>query len=428
MSGTRQYLWDPWRTAAVEPKRLAVAADEETCTFAELVDRSDRLAAGVRALGLNDGSVISTDIPTGPRFFALALAAIRYGYGLVPLSRDDVSRSELGVSPLSDIQAGVHITDRPSEQMAPAGGRHVLTDDAVVAAGRGSRPPGSGVRAGYLSFATRGRTGSPHVVVRSRPRRSYKGVAVADNYGAGLSRGPFVMADPTYHMGTLGPALYALQAGSAVVVQREWSAQRFAELVDGHTADSAMLSPDRLLDAVVAGAVPWHRLRVLFHTGEPCPPALKRAAIGLFGPVLHEYYGTSKGPMTEIGTAAWLERPGSVGRPLPGIRIDIRKGDRPLGVGQTGEVCVLMRAADRDDADVLRTGDAGYLDADGFLYLVGRAGSPAEPARTRLEHEIRLLPDVGGVVVIGIPPEACFVDAAGPAGAASVSASPAVGT
>ncbi|MBO1413667.1 AMP-binding protein, partial [Streptomyces sp. FH025] len=105
----RSYLWDPWATARTTPDRTAVVADEETCTFAELTTRADALAGALRARGVADGAILSTDIPTGPRFFALVLAALRHGYGLFPIAPQLLAQPT-GPSLLTDVSGALHIT------------------------------------------------------------------------------------------------------------------------------------------------------------------------------------------------------------------------------------------------------------------------------------------------------------------------------
>ncbi|MEV4613517.1 fatty acid--CoA ligase family protein [Kitasatospora sp. NPDC049258] len=321
--------------------------------------------------------------------------ALRYGYGLFPVA-PWLLEETTGRALLTGLAVTAHIG---------AGGTPPLpcsttTDDELVRTG--GRAPEPAARAGYLTFATSGTTGAPQAVVRARPPRPYRGVAVTGRDAAGIGHGPHLMANPTFHLGTLGPALHALQAGSTVVVQQDWSAEAFAELADEHRADSTFLSPDLLLDAVEAQHAPRRPFRIVFHGGAACPPAVKRAAIDLFGPVLHEYYGTSKSVITEIGTADWLRNPGSVGRPLPGVRIEIRDRDRPVPTGQIGEICVRLRSVDQDvpGEAPLRTGDIGYVDAAGFLSVIGRADSPELVGPARLEHAIRLLPGVADVAVV----------------------------
>ncbi|MER5807545.1 fatty acid--CoA ligase family protein [Streptomyces sp. NPDC002033] len=413
----RPHLWDPWATARTAPDRTAVVADDETYTFAELTGRADALADALRARGVPDGAVLSTDLPTGPRFFALVLAALRHGYGLFPIA-PQLTALPGGPSLLTDADVVLHVTSGTPAAAGPALPCPVIGDGellagAASAAGAPAVPPAAAPpAAGHLVFATSGTTGLPQAVVRTRPARPYKGVAVAARYEAGLDRGPHLMANPTYHLGTLGPALYALQAGSAVVVQRTWSPAAFAELADRYAADSVMLSPDRLTALVTAGRAPRRPFRVVFHGGAACPPGLKRAAIELFGPVLHEYYGTSKSVLTEITTAEWLRKPGSVGRPLPGIRVDVTRDGRTLPPGETGEIGIRLRAADRgpSEAPVHATGDVGFLDADGYLFVIGRAGTPQELRTARLEHDVRLLPGVTDAVVLGTEAPSCYVE------------------
>ncbi|MFI6020438.1 class I adenylate-forming enzyme family protein [Streptomyces sp. NPDC051287] len=408
----KPYLWDPWATARTHPDRVAVTADGERSTYGELTARADALARGLRAHGIPDGAVVSTDIPTGPAFFALALAALRHGFGLFPIDRDLLA-IPMGPALLASVSTAVHISARPRTG-GPGLPCPVVTDTQLTDRTDGPAAPAAPPAAGRLVFATSGTTGLPQAVARTRPRRPYRGVAVVERYGAGVGRGPHLMANPTYHLGTLGPALYALQAGSTVVVQRTWSCDAFTDLADRHRADSAMLSPDRLTDLVEAGAAPRHPFRVVFHGGAACPPGVKRAAVGLFGPVLHEYYGTSHGVITEITTPEWLARPGSVGRPLPGIRVEITRDGRPVPAGETGDIGIRLRAADRDPSDtgVLRTGDVGHLDDDGYLFVLGRAESPREIRMARLEHDIRLLPGVTDAAALDGADDrpVCFVE------------------
>ncbi|MFF4325521.1 class I adenylate-forming enzyme family protein [Streptomyces sp. NPDC001591] len=407
----RPHLWDPWATARTAPRRTAVVAGDESCSFAELTGRADALAGALRARGLPDGAVLSTDIPTGPRFFALVLAALRHGYGLFPVAPELLALPG-GPALLTDAGAALHVTAGPLPADRPALPCPAVGDEELMSA-PGAPAPAVPRAAGHLVFATSGTTGLPQAVVRTRPARPYKGVAVIERYAAGPDRGPHLMANPTYHLGTLGPALYALQAGSAVVVQRTWSQAGFAELADRYAADSVMLSPDRLTSLVGAGRAPERAFRVVFHGGAACPPGVKRAAIELFGPVLHEYYGTSRSVLTEITTPEWLERPGSVGRPLPGIGVEVTHEGRALPPGEAGEIGIRLRAADRGaaEAPVHATGDVGFLDADGYLFVIGRAGTPQELRAARLEHEVRLLPGVTDAVVLpGSASPVCFVE------------------
>jgi long-chain acyl-CoA synthetase len=393
----RPYVWNPWLTARRAPDRPAVLAGDAVTTFADLTRSADRVGVGLRALGVAPGAVVSTTIPTGPDLFALALACLRYGFGLFPVSSAALGRAGgsglIGaagsVRHVGPHHASVSAVTTPLDEVMAAG----LDPAGLAAAARDGEP------AGFLVFNTSGTTGRPTVAAPARPRQPYRGVAVVERYGAGPDHGPHVMTNPAFHLGTLGPALYALQAGSGVVVLPDrWSAAGFAEAVDRHRADSAFLSPDRLADLVATGHRPRHRLVVAFHGGAPCPPPLKRAAMALLGPVLHEYYGTSEGVVSEIGAAEWLARPGSVGRPLPGLSVRIEAGGRVLPAGEPGEIVVTGRGRGR-----VCTGDLGRLDPDGYLYVLGRIATDGSTRPAEVEHAVRQLPGVVEAVVRSTP-------------------------
>jgi long-chain acyl-CoA synthetase len=413
----RPYVWNPWLTAEIEPDRVAVVRGGSACSFAELVRWADAIRGGLIGREVPDGSVISTDVPTGPAFFALALAALRGGYALFPVD-PELFDSTAGARLLSSMGAVLHVAEAGSDTLqlpCPAVELAELTELAEPAelADGATANAVDGARAGYLTYATSGTTGEPQAVARARPPRSYRGVAVEERYAAGREFGPHVMANSAYHLGTLGPALYALQAGSGIVVMDSWSPDTFAETVDRYAADSAMLSPDLLTDLTEHGRAPKHPLRAVFHAGEACPPTVKESAITLLGPVLHEYYGTSRSILTEITTPEWMRHRGSVGRPRPGIGIQIRAREGgAVAPGQVGEICAVLRSADglSGDAELLRTGDLGFLDDDGYLYITGRAEDGGSEASVRLEYEIRLLPGVTDVAVLNLDAPVCFVE------------------
>lgn len=411
----RSHVWNPWHTAREAPGRLAVVAGESQCTFGELTTRADQLGEGLRSIGISDGAVVTTDLPAGPEFFALALAALRYGYGLFPINGDDLT--DFGDELRIRAGAVLHVG---AESLAP----NWVSDADLIELAKASRleqddVPVPQVRAGFLVLATAGTTGVPKTVVRARPWYPYKGVAVLPQYAAGMLWGPHLMANPSFHLGTLGPALYALQAGSAVVVQQTWSTDGLIDLIDQYHTDSAFLSPDRLIEVVASARWSRYRPTVVFHGGSACPEQVKRAAIELMGPVLHEYYGISESVLTEIASDEWLQRPGSVGRALAGIRIDVISAsqlpsDHPNSskAGEIGEIWATLRLVDRDSSDEVRvsTGDLGYVDSDGYLYVLGRAESRTGETHAFLENNVRRLPGVADTAVIMGHPVTCLVE------------------
>jgi bile acid-coenzyme A ligase len=166
-------------------------------------------------------------------------------------------------------------------------------------------------------------------------------------------------------------------------------------------------------------------LQRVVSSGAPCAGWLMRAWIGWVGAdrMFEAYGGTERIGGTLISGSEWLEHPGSVGRPTGGRKVRIAGEDgHPLPPGEIGEVFFLppggqgstyryVGASARSTQDGWETlGDLGYLDADGFLYLVDRrtdmivtGGENVYPAE--LEGAIDAHPGVGSSCVIGLPDE-----------------------
>ncbi len=161
-------------------------------------------------------------------------------------------------------------------------------------------------------------------------------------------------------------------------------------------------------------------LRWLIHAAAPCPPAVKRAIIEWFGPIVYEYYSSTEVGGTAITSAEWLAHPGSVGRPWEGADVRILDDDgNAVPPGTVGSIWMRnvrpfvyhndpdKTAANRRD-DYVTVGDLGSLDDDGFLYLADRRTDlilsggvnvyPAEIEAALLAH-----PGVADAGVVGIP-------------------------
>lgn len=158
----------------------------------------------------------------------------------------------------------------------------------------------------------------------------------------------------------------------------------------------------------------------------PCPPWLMRFFIEWLGPdVMHELYGgTERLGGTHITGREWLAHPGSVGRPMPGLGLEIRDPEtlEVLPPGEIGEIYMMPAGgpgstyayvgatARADAAGWESTGDMGHVDAEGYLYLADRrtdmiltGGRNVYPAQVELALEEH--PAVASSAVIGLPDE-----------------------
>ncbi|HEX6113423.1 MAG TPA: AMP-binding protein, partial [Geminicoccaceae bacterium] len=164
-------------------------------------------------------------------------------------------------------------------------------------------------------------------------------------------------------------------------------------------------------------------LRFCISGGAPLPRTVQETFEALTGCTLVEGYGlTEAGPVCTINPFGGA-RPGSIGLPLPGTLVEITAIDDPdrrLAMGQRGEICISgpqvmagYEGRPEETAEALRggrlhTGDVGYIDQDGYVYLIDRikdlilsAGFNVYPRM--VEEAILLHPGVAEAIVCGVP-------------------------
>src|SRR5262249_25761754 len=166
-------------------------------------------------------------------------------------------------------------------------------------------------------------------------------------------------------------------------------------------------------------------VRKILHAAAPCPPEVKRRIMQVFPPdTIWEFYGASEGPGTIISPSEWLQRPGTVGRPWPGVTVQgVDDDGREPAWGEAGtthlstlgsRIFSYHNAPEKTAAafrgDFFTVGDMGWLDDAGYLYIADRRTDmvisggvniyPAEIEATLLAH-----PHVVDAPVFGGPDE-----------------------
>lgn len=219
--------------------------------------------------------------------------------------------------------------------------------------------------------------------------------------------------------------LFALRAGSPVVLMDRFDTAEFADLVRRHNIRSTVLAPAMMAmlseDPRVDDLAPLTMVRSVT---APLTPHQARAFKAKFRVGIMNCYG-----QTELGgeVVGWTakdmrehgdDKLGSVGRAHDGIDIRVLDDARTdLATGEVGEIWIRSPYASRDAAvserfvdGYLRTGDIGHLDPEGFLWLEGRASDVINRGGLKvLPHEIEEqlcgLPDVAEACVAGMPDE-----------------------
>ena len=241
-----------------------------------------------------------------------------------------------------------------------------------------------------------------------------------------------LVAMPGYHIGGVGWGLMGLRPGARNIVVREFDPGTTLDEIAGHGITKLFMVPAAIrmvLEHPRAREVDYASLSYICYGASPIPLDLLREAIDVFQCGFVQLYG-----MTETtGSATYLppqdhdlegnERMRSAGKPFPGVRIKVVDDEgRELPPRQVGEICIaspvnmlgywnLPEATASTLVDgFVHTGDAGYLDEDGYVYVHDRVKDmivsgaeniyPAEVESALFGH-----PAVADVAVIGVPDE-----------------------
>jgi long-chain acyl-CoA synthetase len=398
-----RYLYEH---AEVRPDHVAVVYEDQRISFAELVERIERLAAGLADLGIGPGDAVALLLPNDPTFIISWHAVTGLGAIVAPVNPafkqeeleftfrecdvKAVISDERAAGVCERIVAGF---DRPVE-VIPTTAAHgqSLTLDMLAERSSPTRLEERSPDEIYLYQFSSGSTGRPKRV----PRTHAQCVAEGELYNATFGRDPedrVFCTIPMFHTYGMGACLFwSATSGATLVILEDPNPfllrrHRALELIEQERATVFPGVPFnfRLLAEAPAGA-DLSSLRLLFSAGTALPRPTFEAFGERFGLLVRQLYGsTEAGFMTanfDPDPVATFE---SVGTPAGDVEIRILDEDGDaLPTGEEGEVAVsspamtdgysdmeeLNREAFRDG--YFHTGDLGRLDEEGRLYLTGR--------------------------------------------------------
>ncbi len=427
--------------AQQDPERFAVGDSVSSLDRRALNDRVNRVIAAVRDWGVSPGEPIAIMAANCTDFIVISCAAHLGGTPLVPVnwhfSADEAAYliGDAGAKLLFAGPAEMDVAVAAAEKaQCPQVIQIGETLDGLLKTSSADEPD-DGLPFASPIFYTSGTTGRPKA---TRLSQTPTNVPVADaiirlKQNAQLSgldeSVVHLVQGPMYHAGPLHNGTTTALLGGEVHVMRRFDAEDVLRQIDAHKVTHTMMVPtmfvriDRL-PGDVKRKYDVASLKQVPHIAAPMPQDVKRRMIDWWGPVLTDAYGASEiGVVTRISSEEWLERPGSVGKPIADFTIQIvDDDDRELPPGEVGmiymtsltDVDLEYLGASEKTAQAHRgekqftLGDMGWLDEEGYLYLADRrvdliisGGSniyPAEVETTLLAH-----PAVEDVAVFGIP-------------------------
>ena len=435
----------------------ALVDEFRSVTWADLDDRVNRLVNGLRAAGLQAGDTIAVVAGNQCEWFELAQACAHGGWTYVPVNWhwvadelayvfDDAKALAVFADQRYEGVVATALKDARGAGVRMAVGIRCGSDAAMASdpryvdyesllAGAANDEPADQLLGGPM-FYTSGTTGRPKGVRGSLSGGMAMTPDIMKLISAGFGNwlpipGRTLLCGPFYHSAQWAFSFMPMVGGSSVVMQHKYDSAGVLELIDKHGCTNVHLVPTqmkRLVDLPdeVKKKYDGSSMVTVWHGAAPCPPAVKRGLIEWWGPKITEYYGSTEGSIiSTIAAQEWLDRGGSVGKPVETVDVlvvddaghQVPQGSEgtlyfrnKMGMGFTYHNDEEKTKAAHLEPGVFTTGDIGYLDTDGYLWLSDRkidmiisGGVNIYPAE--IEGVLAVHPAVEDVAVIGVPDE-----------------------
>jgi long-chain acyl-CoA synthetase len=433
-----------WKLAQEDPSRIAViTADGREVSAGALLGAANQLVHAFRARGLRKGDAVAAAVGNEVAMLELFMAAWQAGFYLTPIN-SHLAGPEIAHI-LADCEAKVVVTGERAAESTLAAVRSVgLPEDAcfstvdapgfrpfaALKAGQPETMPEDRAAGATMTY-TAGTTGKPKGVRRPLLPISPDQVGEANAmflmlFGIQPRQGVHLVVSPLYHTAVLNFCSNHLHFGHTVVLMDKWTPEGTLDRIARYRVTNTHMVPTQFrrllaLPEEVKRAADVSSLRHVIHSAAPCPVDVKKQMLAWWGDVIYEYYAASEGGGTTATPKDWLAHPGTVGKAWPISTVRVARDDgTDCAPGEVGTVYMRMgqhrfeyhkdqaKTASTWQGEFFTVGDAGYLDADGFLYLCDRksdmiisGGVNVYPAE--IEAVLTGHPAVADVAVFGIP-------------------------
>jgi acyl-CoA synthetase (AMP-forming)/AMP-acid ligase II len=412
-----------WR-ARRHPSLMALWYEGKAQSYGELNESSSQLAAGLVAkLGLEPGDRVAILGKNCAAYLELFFALDKAGLVTAPLNWRLTAQELKRI--IDDMRPKLVVTGAEFKATGAALAVPTMTFEELPRGGADPMRDADG--AVSSQFSTSGTTGLPKGAMLTGWNVLNVGLCLALEMPEIREGGRHLVCLPMFHIGGAGWAIWAMQEGSAAIIVRETAAEPLLKTMVEQKVETALLAPTLMLfltELPAARTADFSALRHITYGTAPISPALLQRSIETFKCRFSQLYGLTEttGPITALAHEHHVgERMLSCGRPMFGghIRVVDAEGN-DLPPRQVGEILYrgesLMRGywqREKETAQAVRggwfhTGDAGYLDEDGFMFLKDRVkdmivsgGENVYPAE--IEAVLTGHPEVLECAVIGVP-------------------------
>jgi acyl-CoA synthetase (AMP-forming)/AMP-acid ligase II len=442
MDAAREHLLAHAETTPDKPA-VVMNGSGTTRTYAEIADRSGRLARVLYDRGMRKGDHVAVLLDNQPEFYDVVWAATRVGAYVTPINwhlvaaeagyivRNCEATAFFASSRLTDVITAMgddlaHVTTRISVD-GPIPGFEQL--DHVIA---GAEPGlGENEAEGGWMFYSSGTTGQPKGILPPLApgdigAKSFLTMMLTGMFGFDTDTVYLSPGAPLYHAAPAGWTYGTQRIGGTAVVLERFEPLEVLAAIERHKVTHVQFVPTHMIRLLKLTDEERSRfdlssLKVVCHAAAPCPVETKQRFIEWVGPIVHEFYSGSEGAgLTYVNSEDWLKHPGTVGKSMTGEIHIVGDDGEELPVGEEGEVWFSTTRSFEYYNEPEKTaqawdkrgwswmGDVGKIDDEGYLYLTDRASNMIISGGVNIypreiEDVLILHPAIDDVAVLGTP-------------------------